>query len=383
MSLSYWCVSALCLLPVSFAIAQTAPPSDPPTAAAQDQQNGDERPWSAGPINFSGLVDGYYSLNFQHPSTRNNVLRNFDVRANEFSLNMAKLELSVDPSPIGARLDIGFGRRLGRFPCDRTARPGSRHHAPDPTSIYQRQAFQLGWIPVRFRKVLHKCRSRVDGNTFGFNYSRAFMYANGPYYHFGARMSKPVAGPWTVGVQVVNGWNNVEDNNSGKTIGITSALAGRKVSLFNTYYVGPEKAGTNDGYRHFFDTVLNINPTNKISTYINYDIGVDKDSPLNGGNKNWYALGLAGRFQVSTAWALAARYEIYNDIDGLITTKAQKLQEFTGTLEFKIAQGFLTRLEYRRDHSNIPFFDRGNEPGSGNNQTTLLLGFVAFFGPKR
>ena len=43
--------------------------------------------WSAGPIDFSGLVDGYYSLNFNHPATKNNTWRNFDVKANQFSLN--------------------------------------------------------------------------------------------------------------------------------------------------------------------------------------------------------------------------------------------------------------------------------------------------------
>jgi hypothetical protein len=139
----------------------------------------------------------------------------------------------------------------------------------------------------------------------------------------------------------------------------------------------------NSGYRHFFDTVVTITPTDRISTYINYDLGVDKDSPLNGGNKNWYALGFAGRFQLTPHWAVAGRYEIYNDIDGFITTVPQRLQEFTGTLEYKMAQGFLMRWEYRHDRSNVPFFERGNEPGSSRRQDTLLVGFVAYFGPKR
>ena len=44
--------------------------------------------WSAGPITFSGLIDGYYSFNANHPASRNNDLRNFEVKANQFSLNM-------------------------------------------------------------------------------------------------------------------------------------------------------------------------------------------------------------------------------------------------------------------------------------------------------
>ena len=63
-----------------------------------------------GEISFSGLVDGYYSLNFNHPASRINQLRNFDVQANQFSLNMAKLTLERAPDPLGFRMDLGFGR---------------------------------------------------------------------------------------------------------------------------------------------------------------------------------------------------------------------------------------------------------------------------------
>ena len=36
-----------------------------------------------------------------------------------------------------------------------------------------------------------------------------------------------------------------------------------------------------------------------------------------------------------------------------------------------------------RDTSSVPFFDRGNELGSAKHQSTLLVGFVVYFGPKR
>ena len=51
------------------------------------------------------------------------------------------------------------------------------------------------------------------------------------------------------------------------------------------------------------------------------------------------------------------------------------------TGEYKWAQGLLARLEYRRDWSDKPYFERGYQ-GLGKNQDTLTLGFVAFFGPK-
>jgi Putative beta-barrel porin-2, OmpL-like. bbp2 len=66
--------------------------------------------WSVGPIDFSGLVDGYYSFNANHPASQTNQLYNFDVKANQFSLNMAKLSMSHSPDPVGFQVDLGFGR---------------------------------------------------------------------------------------------------------------------------------------------------------------------------------------------------------------------------------------------------------------------------------
>jgi len=91
--------------------AQQKPPEDQKSAeptAAPAQTNSSV--WSVGPIDFSGLVDGYYSYNANHPASRQNQLHNFDFQANQFSLNMAKLSLSHSPDPIGFQVDFGFGK---------------------------------------------------------------------------------------------------------------------------------------------------------------------------------------------------------------------------------------------------------------------------------
>ncbi len=354
------------------ALAQ-APPAPAPAPSAPPA-------WSAGPIDFSGLVDGYYSLNFNHPASRTNVIRNFDVRANSFSLNMAKVTMEHGPDPIGFRMDFGFGRSFDIFHATEPLKDGAsimRHVMQAYVSVKPEKwkGFQFD-----FGKFYTSAGAELTETHLNWNYSRALLYANGPYYHFGARVSKPLTSYWTGGVQLVNGWNNVEENNSGKTIGLTSALNGKKVSLLNNYYAGPEKSQGVPGMRHFMDTVLLLNPHEKASFYVNWDVAVDKSKVL--GNQNWWGIGMAGKFQVTPSIAISPRYEYYNDIDGFITLTPQRLQEFTATVEYKMQKGFLTRFEYRRDWSNQPFFDRGNELASAKNQSTLLVGFVVYFGPK-
>jgi hypothetical protein len=76
--------------------AQEAAPATPPAQAPAATPAPEPTPptWSVGPIDFTGLVDGYYSFNFNHPSSQLNQLYNFDVKANQFSLNIAKLTLA-------------------------------------------------------------------------------------------------------------------------------------------------------------------------------------------------------------------------------------------------------------------------------------------------
>src|ERR1700675_4387282 len=44
-----------------------------------------------GPTTLSAFVDTYYGFNSNHPSNRQNGLRNFDVNTNQFGLNMIEL----------------------------------------------------------------------------------------------------------------------------------------------------------------------------------------------------------------------------------------------------------------------------------------------------
>lgn len=367
--------STLLLLATS-AGAQTDP------AAQQAPAPAPAPAFAAGPITFSGLVDAYYSLNFNHPASKNNAVRNFDVKANQFSLNFAKLTMDHAPDPVGFKLELAGGRAMDVF------------HATDPAGPEVVKHLLQAYVSVKptnwkgvqldFGKFNTSAGAEVTETHLNWNYSRALLYANGPYYHFGARLAVPVNSHFTAGVQLVNGWNNVEDNNSAKTVGLTAAVTTSKLNFFQNYYFGNEKTDTLDGVkiqapglRHFSDTVIAINPNGRVSGLFNFDYGVDKVP--GGRSSKFYGYSVAMRVIGNDWFAFSPRYDWYKDRDGFITTVAQTLQEFTLTGDVKMAKGFLMRAEYRRDWSNQPFFDRGNERASSKSQPTALLGFIAVF----
>jgi hypothetical protein len=323
------CVFALTLAGATVAMAQSGSP--PAADAGQPAPSPD--PAASSPlrgIKLSGLADGYYSMNFNHPASGTNLYRNFDVKGNQFSLNMAKLTLEHDVDPVGFKIDI-----LNWV----------------PQAFVSYKPGKLNGTQFDFGKFYTSAGAELTETHLNWNYSRALLYANGPYYHFGLRVTQPLSTNFGVGFQLVNGWNNVEDNNSGKTMGFTTAL-----------------------------TTSRVSPNEKTSFYMNFDYGTEKLA--GGGSNDWIGVAGAARFSISRNWSISPRLEYYYDKDGFISGTAQKLKEFTLTGEYKWTEGLLSRLEYRRDWSNQPVFERGTG-GVYKNQDTLLFGIVAFFAPGR
>jgi hypothetical protein len=347
-------------------------------AAAAAGQTLPSREWSAGPIGFSGLIDGYYSVNFNHPASRVNQLRAFDARSSQFSLNMAKIVFEHAPEPVGFRVDLGFGRAFETMHAGE-AEPGIFRNLQQAYASFKPQAAR--GLQMDFGKFVTSAGAEVIETHDNWNYSRSLLFTLAiPFYHFGLRAEMPLGKHFSAGAQLVNGWNNVEENNSGKTVGLTGTVNAGRMKWTHVYYFGPEKPELNKGLRHVYDTTVLVTATPKTAFYVNFDYGLEKN--VFRGAQRW--VGVAGALrQTITPWfALAPRVEWFNDADGWATGAPQKLKEATLTAEFRLRDGFLSRLEYRKDWSNSPFFDRGASLGTVRNQHTVLAGFVAVFGPK-
>jgi hypothetical protein len=360
---------------------QTPPAATPAPAPAAAPAAPPAETWSIGPIDFSGLIDGYYSYNFDHPADRVNQLYNFNTESQQFSLNMAEFKLSHSPDPVGFELDFGFGRAYDIIHANEQAPDIFRYIEQAYVSFKPAKAKGL---EIDFGDFVTSAGAEVIETNQNWNYSRSLLFAYAiPYYHFGLRTSMPLGKYFTAGVQVVNGWNNIEDNNSGKTIGLTETLTVKKFSWSNNYYTGPENNNTNRGWRNLYDTTLLLTPNGNFNAYINVDYGQNVNKLIDPNTQKWYGIAGAAHFQVSKTISFSPRVEWFKDAQGFSTGTPQTLKEFTLTGEYKWSQGILSRLEYRRDFSNVPFFEEGPIPMIAKNQDTVTLGIVGYFGPKR
>jgi hypothetical protein len=335
-------------------------------------------------IDISGFVDVYYSVNFERPANVGGTLgveqpiRAFDIKANEFSFSLAELVIQRAASPVGFRVDLDYGPTTDLV------------HAFEPgpgTEVYKeiQQAYVTYVAPVGkgltidFGKFVTHMGLEVIESKDNWNYSRGILFTWAiPFYHAGFKVGMPVADGVTVTFLGMNGWNNVEDNNSAKTAGaqvIVTAIP--KVTFIQNAIWGSETA--NNFRRDVYDTIVIVNPTDKLSLAVNVDIGMDDNSgvAVTPGDSSWYGIAGYGRLALTDTAAVAVRGEWYKDADGYTTGTVQSLGEVTVTGEVKLGGALLTRLEFRRDWSNKNSFMSGTTPNEV--QDTLTLGAVYTF----
>jgi hypothetical protein len=355
----------------------------------------------------NGLVDSYYGYNFNSPANRTSGLRLFDNATNQFALNLIEVGLDKTPdasSRLGYDFTLGFGNAMNVV---NSTDPGGLGFAQ-----YLKQAYASYLAPVgkgltlTFGKFVTPVGAEVIESNKNWNYSRSLLFNYAiPFYHFGLSAAYTFNDKYTLTGYVVNGWNNLVDTyNSGKTGGLSFAWnPNKKVSITEGWLGGPGATQLDGGnWRNLSDTVITYTPNSKLSLMANADYGRSQGrNPATAAcgtscNKAVDWSGVAGyvKYQLDPRWAVAGRYEYYNDHDGFTTggfqtigllslfvPTPQHINEITATVERKFAQHLITRAEYRFDDSNNPHAFNKDAAKFANTQSTVSAGLIFVLEP--
>lgn len=349
--------------------AQSAQPPAPAPAPATA--------WSYKGFNFTGWVDSYYS-NKLDADIKTSQLQAFNLTADKYSLNSVTGSFSYDPAPVGFKFDIGYGRTYDSFYLSEPKHTDWARYVINAYVSVKPEAWK--GLQIDFGKFVTSAGAELTESHLNWNYSRSLLFTYGPFYHFGVRASAPVTPTWTLGASLVQGWNVISDNNSGKTVGITSVNTIGKLTLANTYYTGPENTGSTKGWRNFYDMAATMTLHPRVSAYVNVDVGNNKG--IDGASSLFAGIAGAARFALTDRFAISPRLEYYNDRDGFMTGVGQQIKEFTVTGEMKLNESFITKLEYRKDWTNQPYFVR--DPASDarfRNQQLVMASIIVVAKP--
>jgi hypothetical protein len=423
--------------------AEETPAATPGVTLAQDKPADAKAPEKVslagllGPTSISGFVDANYSYNTNHPASNNIDACAFNCRSKTISLNMIELILDKAPDPMGGlegrtgyHFSVGYGETQSAINAAEKAASNQTVSAVNGAGAlqpgfdqYVKEAYFSYLAPagkglqIDVGKFVTPMGAEVIESKDNWNYSRSLLFTYAiPLNHFGARAKYTFNDKYNLTGYFINGWNNLFDNNSGKTYGVSFGWnPDKKNTVTLNYLAGPElttgslgfsdAAGTipvnvNDVWRQTIDLVYAYNPTSKLSLMANYDYGHGDRGVLAPGPPSVltspiYWTGGAGyvKYALDANDYVAGRYEYYSDRYGFSVfgpiggtginggIPHNHVQEFTLTYQRTIASHLLTRLEYRRDNSPAPIFELSNFGLSqgAKSQNVLTLGMIFLF----
>ena len=332
---------------------------------------------------FTGLFDGNYAYNFNKPSNQNNQFNNgvpsraFDVNSQMFSLNYAEIAVEKKAVPVGFRIDFGFGD---------TARVVNSYEPSSADLEHIQQAFvslSKDNLQLDLGKFVTPLGAEVIETKDNWNYSRGLLFTYAiPFYHFGMRATYAASDKATFAAYVVNGWNNVRDNNPDKSIGLMLTLKpSDKMTFTANYLLGKESPADKDNRRHMFDGILTYAISPKFTAMANYDYGFDM---IFGARRQWQGVAAYGKINfngMDTGLKIVPRYEWFNDKNGFGTGYGQQIQEGTITLQMVSKEAGTFWLEYRRDWSDQQVFTKEKSTGDflSLNQDIVEVGYTYSF----
>ncbi len=329
----------------------------------------------AQPIALNVLVSGSWTANFNHPESRMNAWRVFDVDANSIEVDLVQFSLSksAEPGGVGFRVDLDAGphipflsRSAGLDMGDFGLRHGCLTYL-DQSGL----RFDLGkFVTPAGSEVIES----FDGINMNASHSYLFGYAI-PFTHTGLKVAYPLSDAFSLMAMVTNGWDNVVDNNDAKTIGLQlTVIPVTDLSLIVFGLMGAEQTLNNSNQRKLLDVILSYKVSDAFSLTLNADYGME-DVP---DEATWS--GIAGyiRYAFSDVFAVNLRAEVFEDADGLRTGTIQTLREVTLTPEYRVTPKLILRGDFRYDWTgNRAAFEKATE--SGSSQATASVNAICLF----
>ncbi len=346
-------------------------------------------------ITVNAFVSTGYTWNFNNPASNQNQLRAFDYQHNSINIDAAELVVQkavANPGDFGFRIDLAMGTvakvaaASGLFRDPTTGIAGDF----DLQQAFASYIVKLGkGLRIDVGKFVTPVGAEfIEGyDGYNDNFSRSFLFTWAiPFTHTGLKLTYAFNDKFAASVMLVNGWDNVIDNNAAKSFGVFLAITPvAPLQIYLNYIGGPEQANDNTDFRHLADVGVVYKPTARWSFTLNADYGFDanaiKPAPMvpTAMNPNpmmtpdagtaaagvtsdaqWVGVAAYIRAQATKRFALVLRGEAFWDLDGYRTGTAQRLLEATLTPEFRVTDAIVVRADLRIDNSDQPVFQRSD-----------------------
>jgi hypothetical protein len=351
-----------------------------------------EKPEDKPKLTFSGYIDSYYMANFNSPKDRSNLgasgtARAFDQKSGQFSLGLVQTKMNYVTKSSDVVVDLTFGPNADLGQYGNVVGPLGK----GTTSLAIKQAY-FNWkatdkLTLTAGQFGTHIGYEVIDAPVNYHYSLSNLFNNGPFYHIGVKAQYAFSDKFSLMGGIVNNVDNLNDNNRKK--GLIAQVFFQPVAGFNVYVNGitsnegteDTKTGkTEDASYDLLDLTTTYQISEKFMLGLNVATGSQKGDYQGGGGpvtaKTWGGFAIYTKYDVSSTFALGARYESFNNKDGV---RGLRLPDGTGvsvnsitvTPTITVADGhLLLKPELRIDSFDQNFFEDGDGKAQ-KSQSTL------------
>lgn len=300
-----------------------------------------------GKVTVEGYIDAYYSYDFNRPKDGNRPYFVSMNRHNEVAINLAYVDVKYSSSRLRGRFVPGFGSYIN---SNYSVETGSLKNIVEASAGIKVSQGKNIWLDAGVFGSPYTNESAISKDHLA--YTRSFAPEYVPYYLTGVKLTVPLSSKVTGTLYLLNGWQQIIDQNRNKSIGTQIEYRPSDYLLINwNTYAGNENSATDSfvGLRLFTD-IFFIYSKGPWSATSSLYIGQQEKS--NSVTANWWQANLIGRYNLTPKLSLTGRVEYFDDPKGVqIATLNSAINFSTYSsslgLNYKVAENMLVRVEGR------------------------------------
>ena len=310
-------------------------------------------------ITLSAYAEAYYSFDMAQPDNhlRPGFFYSFN-RHNEVNLNLGMIKLAYAKKNVRGNLAL----MAGTYPqYNLAAEPELLRSVYEANVGVRLSSSKNLWLDAGIMPSHIGFESAIGKDCW--NLTRSLLADNTPYYEAGARLSYTSDnGKWYASGLLLNGWQRIArvDGNNTPAFGtqLTFKPNGNTTLNWSTF-VGNDKPDTVSQMRIFNNLYAQIQASDRFGVILGCDIGMEEAA--SGDSTNMFITPIViPRFKLTDKSYIAARWEMYQDEDGVIiatgTEHGFNTMGYSLNFDHWVAPNVVWRIEARMLQSEDKIF---------------------------
>ncbi len=268
-------------------------------------------------ITMSAYAEMYYSFDLAQPENhlRPGFFYSFN-RHNEVNLNLGMVKLNYAKNNVRGNIAL----MAGTYPqYNLAAEPELLRSVFEANAGVKLSKKKELWLDAGIMPSHIGFESAIGKDCW--NLTRSLLADNTPYYEAGARLSYTSPNSkWYAAGLLLNGWQRIArvDGNNTPAFGTQLTFKPNSTTAINwSTFVGNDKPDSVSQMRIFNNLYAQFQVTERFGLILGCDIGME-EAAQGDSSSTWISPVVIPRFKINERTYIAARWELYQDEDGVI-----------------------------------------------------------------